>query len=74
MTWAASGVKITQPVRLKISFLEDPEIVRRRILLLVAAIEFIRIRHLLNLQWKSSSDAVWNAHINFILGPKVRER
>ena len=44
LNWAASGVKITQLVRVKIILSTDPENFRKRNRLLVATIEIIKIR------------------------------
>ena len=45
MTWAASGIKVTQPVRVKAAPPKDPEEFRDRIRLLTTAVSFLQIRH-----------------------------
>ena len=74
MTWAATGVTVTQPTKVKLALPKDTEQYRDRIALVVAGIEFIKIRHPLNAAWKSSSSDTWRLHTNYILGEKVRLR
>jgi hypothetical protein len=74
MTWATSGVKVSQPVRVNIFMPSNSDEFRDRIRLLCAALEFMKIRHPLNRAWSTSSMAVWNDHIDYILGSKVRNR
>ena len=45
MTWAASGIKVTQPVKVKVVPPRDPEEFRDRIRLLTTALAFLKIRH-----------------------------
>lgn len=70
MTWAASGVKVTQPVKVRLAPPRTTEEFRERIQLLCAAIGFLQIRHPTNAIWETSSDAVWTAHIEHFWGTK----
>lgn len=66
------GVRINQPVKVKLTPPADGCEFRDRIRLLQVAHEFVKIRHPLNAALKTSSKEVWEAHIDHILGDKIK--
>lgn len=72
MTWAASGVNVTQPVKVKQAPPRNTEEFRERMQLLCTAISYLQIGHPTNAIWESSSEAVWAAHVEYFFGHKVR--
>jgi hypothetical protein len=66
------GMKFTQPVKVKLNDPSSPCELRDRIRILWAAYEFLKIKNPLNTAIKSSSKDVWDEHVEYILGDKVK--
>ena len=68
------GVKLHQPVRVKLTPPSDSCGLRDRIRILWAAHEFVKNRHPLNAAMKTSNKELWGDHLDYILGDKVKGR
>ena len=68
------AVKINQPVKVKLAAPTDGCEFRDRIRLLWAAYEFMKIRHPTNAVLKSSSNEIWEEHVDYVLGDRVKGR
>ena len=60
---STKGTTLVQPVRVKIPMPETTEDFRYRISLLVAALEFIKIRVPQAMVWSTSSEKIWKDHV-----------
>lgn len=68
------GVKLHQPVRVKLAPPADSCGLRDRIRILWVAHEFVKIRHPTNAAMKTSSKEMWDDHLDHILGDKIKGR
>ena len=68
------GVKMHQPVRVKLTPPSDSCGLRDRIRILWAAHEFVKIRHPMNAAMKTSTKEMWDEHLDHILGDKIKGR
>jgi hypothetical protein len=72
--FTSSGAKLTQPVRVKLQMPATTEQFRERIQLLCSAFEFMKIRFPSSKIFATSSKEAWTDHLEYILGPKVKDR
>ena len=70
----SGAIKVNQPVKVKLNMPSDGCEFRDRIRLLWAAYEFMKIRHPMDATLRSSSREIWEEHIDYILGDKVKGR
>lgn len=68
------AVKINQPIKVKLKPPIDGCELRGRIRILWAALEFMKIRHPIDAVLQSSSKEMWEDHIDYVLGDKVKGR
>ena len=72
VTITATGNRISVPSRVKVPMPANPEELRERIGLLAAGVEFFKIKQPEIKAYQKVNEATWTAHLNYILGPKVR--
>ena len=68
------AVKINQPIKVKLAAPSDGCEFRDRIRLLWAAYLFMKIRHPTNTVLKASNKEIWEEHVDYILGDRVKGR
>ena len=72
VTITATGNRISMPSRVKVPMPANPEEIRERIGLLAAGIDFFKLKQPEVKAFQKVNDTTWTAHLNYILGPKVR--
>ena len=72
VTITATGNRINMPSRVKVPMPRNPEELRERLGLLAAGIEFFKIKQPEIKAFQKVNEATWTAHLNYVLGPKVR--
>ena len=72
VTITSSGSRVNMPTKVKLAMPTNPEELRERIGLLAAGVEFFKIKQPEVKAFQKVSESMWTAHLNYVLGPKVR--